>query len=69
MHGGSGRMNRYKEWFIVIQDGRAPFIAYPIIDKDNYIEGWMDTDEVAHPCYDDDLVSVLNLEDFMRVER
>ena len=56
------------EYYIVLQDGRFPFVAKPLKNKDGDIEGWIDGDGVAHPAYEDDLVKILSIYDFEQVE-
>lgn len=62
-----GDMMNY-EWYIVVQDGREPYIARPIEDMNGKIEGWLDHDGVAHPVYEDDFIQLIDFTNFQQVE-
>ncbi len=59
-------MNR--DWYIVLQDGNDPFIAYPIENMDGKLKVWMDNHDEAHPVYENDLVQQVDVSDFQQVE-
>ena len=56
------------EWYIVLQDGRNPFIAQPVEDMDGKLVSWCDQDGTHRTVFDDDLIKILDITDFEQVE-